>query len=120
MGIVLDDRLTRVERKCVLAHELVHAELLDEQCVHDSCDGARLARRRERHADREAAFRLIDIRPLGEALAAHPDDLYLAADELDVDHQTLSTRLRHLHPAERHYLGRRLNAITGEEEECAK
>lgn len=90
--ITLDRRLTQVERRCTLAHELEHVAGHHDETV----------------CDRNAARSLLpDVRRVGEALAwAH--SLEEAADELWVDEPTLRARLEHLHPAERHYLRRRL------------
>ena len=66
-----------------------------------------LAAREELAIDKAVAWRLIEIKALGEALA-WTQSLDEAAEELWVDKATLLTRLRHLHPAERAYLTRRL------------
>lgn len=87
----------QAERRCTLTHELIHAERGDVDC-----DG---------QVHREAARRLIDVRALGEAIAFHGADLVHVADELWVDVDTLTTRLEHLHPAERGYLKARLERI---------
>lgn len=91
-----DPDQSQVERRCTAAHELVHVERGDRTC--------------DPRVHREAARRLIDVRALGEALATYDLDLPQVADELWVDDNTLQTRLDHLHPAERHYLRRRLDA----------
>lgn len=51
--IVLDDRLTDIQRRCVLAHEISHARHADRGCDCDACVEAR--------ADLEAAILLIDF-----------------------------------------------------------
>jgi len=91
--------MTQAERRCTLAHELVHHER--GPCAPGDEE------REERIVDREAARRLIDIRKLGETLAwsRSCDE---AADELWVDVPTLVARMKGLHPAERHYLHERL------------
>lgn len=92
--------LTQAERRCTIAHEVEH---ITRGPVPEWC-----REREERQVDANAARRLIGIRDLGEALAwAH--DEHQAADELWVDVSTLRVRLRHLHPAERYYLQRRLD-----------
>lgn len=101
MGIVLDRRLSRVERRCTLAHELQHVENDDTQVAPIGPDGPRLARRQEKRADREAARRLIDVHHLGAALRAHPHDPSAVAEELDVTTDVLRCRLDHLSRAER-------------------
>jgi len=108
--IVLERRLTQAERRCALAHEVAH---LDRG---DTCHGASYpdARRQEQRAEvaahTEAARRLINVDDLARALTVYGEQaLDLIADELWVDVDTLCARLDHLHPAERHYLRRRLN-----------
>lgn len=86
----LDPRLTHVERRCVLAHELVHLEH-----SHRGCQPAAVE-----HAVRaEAARRLITLEDL---LAAIPWSEHLAvlADELWVTEQVLLDRLAGLTPTE--------------------
>lgn len=100
LGIVLDRRMTRVERRCALAHELRHVDHGDEQVAHIGPDGPRLARRQEARADREAARRLVTITDLVDALLAHPQDGALAAEQLDVTEHVLRIRLVNLEPAE--------------------
>lgn len=110
-GIALDDRLTRVERRCVLAHELAHIDLGHmDQAANGLCwdlGTSRIARRRELAADKIAARRLILTRRLAEALCSH-DDQPSVADDLDVTERVLAVRLDHLHPAERGYITRRI------------
>lgn len=96
--ITLDASLTRRDQRCVLAHELTHAE---------RGPFPRWQRaREERLVAGLAARRLIPIMALGEALAWSLDADTIA-DELDVDVPTLHARLVSLHPAERAYLIRR-------------
>lgn len=97
--VTLDPRLTQAERRCTIAHETEH--------IYRGPARATERGREEAAVDRAAARKLIDIRDLGEALA-WSIDLHQAADELWVDVDTLTTRLKHLHPAERAYLKRRL------------
>lgn len=105
-AIVLDDRLLQVERRCRLAHELIHAEDGDEHL-----DDPVLDARREVRVRRQASRLLIDLQVLGEALAWHGEqNLTGVADECWVDMETLRARLDGLHPAERGYLRRRLAA----------
>ncbi|WP_370291526.1 hypothetical protein [Nocardioides sp.] len=92
--------LTWAERRCTVLHECLHAE-----------HGPVLVAHLDRHeqAVRRDAARLLlpDVRAMGEALAwaLSPEE---AADELGVDLGVLEDRVRWLHPAERHYLRRRL------------
>lgn len=101
LGIVLDRRLTRIERRCVLTHELRHVDHQDTAIAHVGPDGPRLARRQEARADREAAHYLIDLAPLVDALRAHPHDPHAVAEELDVTVDVLHCRLDTLSADER-------------------
>ncbi len=99
--VALDSRLRQVERRCVICHELVHIErgpLPDDD---------RLAAREESAVEREVACRLIELQPLGEALAwsRHISE---AADALWVTEDVLRARLNCLQPSERSYLDARL------------
>lgn len=93
--------MTYEERRCTLLHELLHLER-----------GPALTTTvgRDEDAVRRATARLMlpSTKALGEALAWAHDD-YEAAEELAVDVGVLRDRLRWLHPAERHYLTRRLS-----------
>lgn len=101
--ISLRTDLTWTERRCTVLHECLHAE-----------HGAVLDVFYERHekAVRRETARLLlpSIKPVGEALAwaLSPEE---CADELMVDVGVLRDRLRWLHPAERHYLTRRLEEV---------
>lgn len=108
-GIAVDDRLNRVERRCVMAHELAHIDLGHHHQVAGCGPGtSRIQRRRECEADQLAARRLLSIREMGEALAP-ASCRWEAADSLDVTEHLLDVRLEHLHPSERAYLRRRLS-----------
>ncbi len=99
--VTIDPKYPEVVQRCTLAHELVHVErgpVLNEPG---------LAGREELAVRKITARRLIQIHDLGEALA-ESRELPCAAELLDVDVFTLRTRLAHLHPAEVHYLRRRL------------
>nr|DAO73741.1 MAG TPA: HTH-type transcriptional regulator [Caudoviricetes sp.] len=98
-SILLDIRLSGIEERCTLAHELVHAERGPFPCW--------LTTREESIVDAKAARRLIPLDALGEALAwsLHPT---VAAEELDVDPPTLEALLRNLTGAEVEVLRRRL------------
>lgn len=98
--VTIDPRLTQAERRCTIAHETEHI-------VRGPAGLASHFEREELAVHKAAARKLIGIRDLGEALA-WASDLHQAADELWVDVDTLTTRLQHLHPAERAYLIRRL------------
>lgn len=99
--ITVDSRVLQAERRCTIAHELEHVR-------HGPTPADPvLAAREELAIDKAVAWRLIELKALGEALA-WMQNLDEAAEELWVDKATLLTRLRHLHPAERAYLARRL------------
>lgn len=98
--ITLHPAQTQRQRRCTLAHELVHAER-----GHDGPCSAVV----EQAVHAEAARRLIALDALGEALAFCGEDAYALAEELWVDLDTLHARLNHLHPSERGYLLRRLS-----------
>lgn len=93
--------LTQAERRCTLAHELVHIER--GPVPRDPW----LAAREESQVEREAARRLVGVYELGEALAWSwcPQEV---ADELWVDTATLRARLNTLTADERAYLNARL------------
>lgn len=89
-----------------IVHEALHAQRGDVGCS-DSAVGAR----QEARCDRDAARLLINIDDLAEAAAAFAGDGHRIADELGVDYETVANRVKHLHPAERHYLRRRLEHL---------
>lgn len=100
-GIVLDDRLSRIERRCVLAHELAHVDLgHDHQVAGNGPGTGRLARRNEHAADLLAAERLL---PLGRLAVWLPfaSSQAEAAELLDVTTRLLDVRLDHLDDEER-------------------
>jgi hypothetical protein len=99
--VILDERLLQAERRCTLAHELEH--IRRGPVPADPV----LAAREEAAIDRAVARKLIGIGELGDALA-WASGLAEAAQELWVDEDTLSARLRHLCPAEVRHLRRRL------------
>jgi Zn-dependent peptidase ImmA (M78 family) len=103
-AVVIRDGLHPTHSRCVLAHELVHVDLDDEQLAVRGPDGTRQARRTENRADRKAARRLVDIHDLVAAIATHPTDPAAVAHELDVTAHMLRVRLEHLQPAERELL----------------
>lgn len=89
-GVVLDDRLDRVGRRCALAHELEHIRRGDRHIVGTANDPW-FRRRAERHADTAAARRLIPLPVMIDALRWTNDDRELA-EILDVDLDTLRCR----------------------------
>lgn len=89
--VILDRTLSQRERRCSLAHELVHVERGDE---------CRQAPRVEVEVHLVAARRLIPIEALVEGMR-WTRDLHVLADELWVDAPTLECRLEHLSDCER-------------------
>lgn len=106
-GIVLDDRLSQVERRCVLAHELVHAENDDQPCGRIK-GAARVGLRQEQRARRQAAIRLVDLIPLIDA-AMWCHSIEEMAAELVVDVPTLLDRIACLEDEDRRWIARRLS-----------
>ena len=101
--ITVDPTYPPAVQRSTLVHEAIHVErgpVLDEPS---------LVAREELAVEKAAARRLIGIRELGEAMA-ESDRLGHVAELLHVDPDMLTVRLRHLHPSERHYLRRRLEA----------
>ena len=94
--IALDSRLTQAERRCTLAHELVHLERGDD----GHCATAWHESKQEALVHQLAARRLIRTEDLALALILH-EHLTLQAEELWVDEWTLRTRLAGLSTAER-------------------
>ncbi len=90
--------MARHQARCVLAHELRHAEYGDEwpSTFH------------EKRADLEAARLLIDPHALADAAVIHARHLPAMARELRVTKKMLEVRIQHLHPAERGLLRQRL------------
>lgn len=77
--IVLYPGLTRAQWRCVLAHEIVHAEY-DDITTHQPWVDARA----EKRADRMAAQRLVSPADLTMALSIFPNDRLAVAAELCV------------------------------------
>lgn len=102
--ISLRSDLTWAERRSTVLHECLHAE-------RGPANVGVLYEREELRVRRETARLLLpDVRDVGEAMA-WALSTEEAADELMVDTGVLRDRLRWLHPAERHYLARRLAEV---------
>ncbi|ETT24960.1 phage protein [Rhodococcus aetherivorans] len=102
-GIYIDRDLTQVERRCALAHEIVHLERGPLPT------DPRLAAIEERVVSIIAARRLIPLDDLTEALMwVSLEDQAELADELWVDMPTLRIRLRHLAHEERAHINQEL------------
>lgn len=102
--ILVDETITRAERRCALAHELAHIDTGDRPT--DMCF---FSRRQETAADKLAARRLVAVDHLAWA-ARWADDLRELAAELDVTVNVLALRCTLLHPAERGLINRVLLA----------
>jgi Zn-dependent peptidase ImmA (M78 family) len=94
--VVVRESLHPTHKRCVVAHELAHADHDDVQLAGHGPEGARLARRQENRADREAAGKLVDFSHLVAALTMHPGDPRAVAHELEVTGDVLRTRLENL------------------------
>ena len=97
--IALDSRLTQVERRCTLAHELVHLERGDD----GRCASAWHESKLEQQVHLIAARRLISTEDLAVTLILH-EHAWAQAEELWVDELTLQARLSGLSIAEREEL----------------
>lgn len=94
--IALNRTMDATERRCVLAHELVHWERGPVPAV------PWLAAKEEAACDVIAARRLIPLDAMADV--AWCDSLGQAAEELDVTEEVLSCRLDHLTDTERRQL----------------
>lgn len=103
--IVLAADLRQVERRCTLAHELVHFERGDVRCPTDWQN-----RRQELVVSELASRRLVRIEDLARAVTAHQHAVDQAED-LWVDLDTLTIRLATLGDDERQYLDRIVRAV---------
>ncbi|MDD2859009.1 MAG: ImmA/IrrE family metallo-endopeptidase [Candidatus Nanopelagicales bacterium] len=103
--IWLHQDLTPAERRCTLAHEIIHAARGDEHCRDHVLNA-----RQERLVDEIASRLLIPLDLLADALVWCHDDAQLC-DALDVDLDTLDARRRFLTLEERHYLSARISTI---------
>ncbi|WP_169701905.1 ImmA/IrrE family metallo-endopeptidase [Janibacter terrae] len=103
--IWLRSNLKQVERRCVLAHELEHHDRGHEGCQPEPVEAAVRAA--------AARWLLPDPHGLADALVWAHGDIEAAADELFVTPRVLRHRLdaRHLHPAERAIIVRRINEL---------
>lgn len=99
--ITLDITMLQAQRRSTIAHEMEHAR---RGPAHPD---PVLTAKDETAVELAAARKLISLEALGEAMA-WSDDIHEIADDLWVDPGMVEARLQHLHPAERHYLRRRL------------
>lgn len=93
--IIVDESISRAERRCALAHEIAHMDTGDrptELCW--------FAARQETAADRLAARRLVDVHELA-AVVRWCRDPREVAEALDVTLAVLALRGATFHPAER-------------------
>lgn len=103
--IWLHQDLTPAQRRCTLAHEVIHAARGDEKCADHV-----LTARQERLVDEIAARLLIPLGALADALATDPHEMALC-DALHVDVPTLTARLRYLTAEEVVHLQTRIQRI---------
>lgn len=101
--IVVDESITRAERRCALAHEIAHMDTGD--LATESCW---FAAQQETNADKLAAQRLVAIDELA-AVMRYSDDPREVAAELEVTLHVLVIRGQHLHPAERGVITRAMS-----------
>lgn len=87
--ILLDHRLSGVQRRCVLAHEISHARHMDAGC--------RVDKWVERRADQEAAKMLIDPMDYAYAEAVYEGNVMGMARELNVLPWVISAYREWLH-----------------------
>jgi hypothetical protein len=101
--ILLEADRTKWERRCDLAHAIAHIDLGHTD---------RFDRKAEQAAVRRSVKMLIDLEPLGAALAESGGRVNArTAWSLGVDLETLRVRLQHLHPGERGHLARTLSHL---------
>jgi predicted HD phosphohydrolase len=103
--IALRAGTSAAQRRCTLTHEIVHLERGLPDC-------GQWEQREERSVHREVARRLIPLQGLASALRCHggAEDLRAIAATLEVDLDTLRTRLSQLAAGERRTLHRLLAA----------
>jgi hypothetical protein len=88
--IITDDELDEHGHRCGVGHEVVHLDRGD-QCTNTMTV---LDAKREHAVDRETALRMIPWERLRVVLQVDQDE-HLHAQELDVDVETLRTRVEH-------------------------
>lgn len=88
--IHLDSRLSQAERRCTLAHELIHAQHADIGNLNDWHHN-----KRERSTCLSAARKLVPIDALADVLVWTTDE-FEVAEVLWVDVDTIRTRLTNL------------------------
>lgn len=92
--IWLDPRGSRRERRCTLAHELVHEE---RGIAYTASTPRALVQLEERSVERITVARLVPVDELLELAAAAlpvPFEVWEIADEFDVDHRTARAACR--------------------------
>lgn len=103
--IILAEGLTPIQRRCVLAHEVEHALAGDAigcgsgpYAERTSVRGqfSLVTIRQEKHADLQAARKLIAISDLAELAQWHSGEVPAVASELDVTERMLAIRLKDL------------------------
>lgn len=102
-AIVLDDRLSRVERRVATAHEVEHAAA-DDQPIRGHLF---FSRKQERRAIRRSTNKLIPLDQLVDALLWSQHECEIA-EALDVTVEALHQRLALMTPAEHRYVDERI------------
>jgi Zn-dependent peptidase ImmA (M78 family) len=102
-AIVLDDRLSRVERRCATAHEIEHA-VENDQPIRGHLF---FSKKQERRATRRSTKKLIPLDQLVDALLWSRRECEVA-DALDVTVEALQQRLALMTPAEHRYVDERI------------
>ncbi len=102
--VYVDTRLNQRERRCSIAHELLHIERGDEPCASDWHEA-----KQERLVEAINARDLIDLAPLADALAWAENE-WEVADVLWVDVATVRARIAALTPGEVQFIENRLEA----------
>lgn len=100
--VVLAPDLTRVERRWLAAHEYEHAVENDQPIDHQWFD-----RKQERRATKRAAYKLMPLDAIVDALLwSHSE--HEAADYLDVPVEALRWRLHNLRASDHQYIAERV------------
>jgi Zn-dependent peptidase ImmA (M78 family) len=97
--------LTPAQRRCTLAHEVIHAARGDEKCADHV-----LTARQERLVEEIASRLLVPLPALADALT-HSSDEGALCEELHVDAATLRSRLSYLTLDERRFLREHLEKV---------
>lgn len=103
--ILLEQTMLRAERNEVLAHEIAHVDLRHAPTGHGWFD-----RRQERAADDLAAFRLLSVERIADAIVEGALGADEVSEAIEVPAHVVTRRVRQLTDAEKDYIKRRLAA----------